>query len=148
MSRVNIYNVQPAAYKAFFAVEAYLKQCAFNPIIEEIVRVRTSQINGCAYCIHVHTKGALQHGESQERIFALSVWKESKLFTDKERAVLALVEEMVHIYAQGITDDTYKALEQHFSEDEIAQLIVLCTMMNAWNRLGVATHANELTVYK
>ncbi|CAM3093006.1 carboxymuconolactone decarboxylase family protein [Vibrio rarus] len=147
MTRVNIYQAQPAAYKAFFAVEAYLKQCAFDPIIEELIRVRTSQMNGCAYCIHVHTQGALQHGESAERLFALSVWKESTLFSEKERAVLALVEEMVHIYAQGITDATYVSLSKYFNEDDIAQLMVLCTMMNAWNRLGVATHANEQTKY-
>ncbi|OBT16982.1 alkylhydroperoxidase [Vibrio sp. UCD-FRSSP16_10] len=147
MTRVNIYKSQPGAYKAFFAVEAYLKQCAFEPIIEELIRVRTSQLNGCSYCIHVHTKGALAHGESQERIFALPVWKESVLFSEKERSVLSLVEEMVHIYAQGITDNTYVSLQNYFTDDEIGQLIVLCTMMNAWNRLGVATHANEKTKY-
>lgn len=147
MSRVNIYKNQPEAYKAFFGVEAYLKQCGFDPILEELVRVRTSQINGCAYCIHVHTKGALAHGETQERIFALTVWKESKLFDDKERAILALVEEMAHISAKGVSDETYQALTSHFDEDQISQFIVLCTMMNAWNRLGVATHANELTKY-
>ncbi|GAM57585.1 4-carboxymuconolactone decarboxylase domain [Vibrio ishigakensis] len=147
MSRVNIYKNQPAAYKAFFGVEAYLKQCGFDPILEELVRVRTSQINGCAYCIHVHTKGALAHGETQERIFALSVWKESKLFNEKERSILALVEEMAHITEKGVSDETYQALESHFDEIQISQFIVLCTMMNAWNRLGVATHANELTKY-
>ncbi|GAD90797.1 hypothetical protein VHA01S_056_00140 [Vibrio halioticoli NBRC 102217] len=147
MGRVNIYSSQPAAYKAFFAVEAYLKQCSFDSILEELVRVRTSQLNGCAYCIHIHTQAALERGESRERIFALSVWKESVLFSEKERAVLSLVEEMVHISAQGVTDATYLTLQKYFTEDEIAQLLVLCTMMNAWNRLGVATHANEQTKY-
>ncbi|WEM44195.1 carboxymuconolactone decarboxylase family protein (plasmid) [Photobacterium sp. DA100] len=139
MSRVNIYVAQPEAYKAMFGLESYIKECNLSPVLEELIRVRTSQINGCAYCIQMHTTAALEQGETQERLFSLPAWKESPLFTSEERAVLALTEEITHISKYGVSDTTYKQLAKYFEEVQIAQLIMLVSVMNTWNRIAVAT---------
>ncbi|MGF1729976.1 carboxymuconolactone decarboxylase family protein [Photobacterium kasasachensis] len=143
MSRVNIYTSQPEAYNAMFTLEKYIKSCNLPPILEELIRVRTSQINGCAYCIQMHSKSALEHGESQERLFSLPAWKESQLFTPQERAVLALTEEATQISNNGVSDTTYRQLEESFDPPQIAQLIMLISTMNAWNRMAIATKIQE-----
>ncbi|WED27653.1 carboxymuconolactone decarboxylase family protein [Vibrio sp. DW001] len=139
MSRVNIYATQPEAYNAMFTIEGYIKKCNLSPILEELIRVRTSQINGCAYCIQMHSKAALEKGETQERLFSLPAWNESPLFTSEERAVLALTEEITHISNYGVSDTTYKQLTEYFEQVQIAQLIMLVSIMNTWNRISVAT---------
>jgi len=143
MSRVNIYATQPEAYNAMFTLEKYIKNSKLPPILEELIRVRTSQINGCAYCIQMHTKSALQQGETHERLFLLSAWKQSSLFTPEEQAVLALTEEVTQISNDGVSDTTYKQLEEHFDRKQIAQLIMLISKMNIWNRIAVATNVHE-----
>ncbi|MCW8332192.1 carboxymuconolactone decarboxylase family protein [Photobacterium sp. SDRW27] len=139
MSRVNIYAAQPEAYNAMFGLENYIKKSNLSPVLNELIRVRTSQINGCAYCIQMHTTAALEQGETQERLFSLPAWKESQLFTSEERAVLALTEEITHISKHGVSDTTYKQLAEYFEEVQIAQLIMLVSVMNTWNRIAVAT---------
>lgn len=142
MSRVNIYATQPEAYNAMFTLEDYIKKCNLSPILEELVRVRTSQINGCAYCIQMHSKAALEKGETQERLFSLPAWKESPLFTSEERAVLALTEEITQISNYGVSDTTYTQLAMYFEQIQIAQLIMLVSIMNTWNRISVATQVH------
>ena len=139
MSRVNIYTSQPEAYNAMFILEDYIKNCGLSPILEELIRVRTSQINGCAYCIELHTKAALKNGETHKRLFSLTAWKESPLFSSEERAVFALIEEITHISNNGVCDATYNQLAEYFEEAQIAQLIMLVSVMNVWNRMAVAT---------
>ncbi|MCZ4279636.1 carboxymuconolactone decarboxylase family protein [Kiloniella laminariae] len=138
MTRIDIAKVQPAAYDAMFGLEKYLETSDLEPILIELVKIRASQINGCAYCIQMHTKAALGKGEAVERIFALSAWKESPMFSDQERAVLALTEEMTHISRQGVTDRVYAQVQEHFNEEQIGQIIMLVTTINAWNRIALA----------
>lgn len=139
MKRVNIYNTQPEAYHAIFAVEKYVKESNLQPLLEELIRTRVSQINGCAYCIQMHTQSALKAGESAERLFALTAWRESTMFTSEERAALALCDEITHISNSGVSDDTYTSAQRYFSDEKMSQIITLISLMNLWNRIAVST---------
>ncbi|WP_085905632.1 carboxymuconolactone decarboxylase family protein [Kiloniella majae] len=138
MTRVNIHKIQPAAYDAMFGLEKYLGTTDIGPQLAELIKTRVSQINGCAYCIQMHTKIALDNGETAERLFALSAWKESPLFSEKERAVLALTEEVTLISEHGVSDRVYNRVGEHFSDEQIAQIIMAITTINAWNRIAIA----------
>jgi AhpD family alkylhydroperoxidase len=138
--RLNIKALEPDAYKAMHVLEAYLKNCDISPVHRELVKIRASQINGCAYCIQLHAGDARKLGETEHRIYALSAWKESPLFSDEERALLALTEEVTLIAGHGVSDETYNNMLQYFDEKTIAQIIMLIITINAWNRIAVATH--------
>lgn len=138
--RIDIQQVQPKAYEAMFALEKYLSQSKIEPLLKELIKIRVSQINGCSYCINLHTKDARKLGETEQRIYGLSAWRETPFYNDTERAVLALAEEITHISVHGVSDETYnKALEQ-LGEEKLAQVIMAIITINAWNRIGVSTH--------
>ena len=138
--RINIHGVQPEAIKAMLAVERYLSDAELDVTLKELIKVRASQNNGCAYCIAMHTEFALDHGESNERLVALAAWKESSLFSEQERAVLQLTDEVTHISENGLSDDTYDAALHALGESALAQAIVQIAAINSWNRIAVATH--------
>src|SRR3954468_15463978 len=106
--RVNIEQTQPATWKAMYGLSVAVNKSSLSPILKHLVKVRTSQINSCAYCINMHTKEALAIGETQQRLFLLSAWKETTIFTDEEKALLALVEEVTLIHHNGVSDVTYQ----------------------------------------
>ena len=137
--RIEIKKLEPAAYKAMLELEAYGQSCKINPIIKELVKIRASQINGCAYCLDMHTEDALKLGESPRRVFALSAWRESHLFSEEERAALQLTEEVSKIDEKGVTEKTYEKALQLFGENATAQIIMLIVIINAWNRIAIAT---------
>ncbi len=137
--RVNIKVAQPQAYQAMYALEGYLNATNLSKTHRELIKVRASQINGCAFCIDLHTKDALKLGETNQRIFLLNAWHEVDLFTQEEKALLALTEEITLITKEGVTDETYKNLEAFFSQEVIAQLIMAVIAINAWNRMAIAT---------
>ena len=138
--RIVIKDLQPKAYEAMFALEKYLSQSQIEPLLKELIKIRVSQINGCSYCINLHTKDARKLGETEQRIYGLSAWRETPFYNDTERAVLALAEEITHISLHGVSDETYnKALEQ-LGEEKLAQVIMAIITINAWNRIGVSTH--------
>lgn len=137
--RVQISEKDPKAYKAMFGMEAYLGTTEITGVLADLVKIRASQINNCAYCIEMHSGEALKHGESQHRLFALAAWKESPLFTDKERAAFAMTDEITLIASKGLTDASYLEASTYFSELEIAQLIMLIGVINMWNRIAVST---------
>lgn len=139
MSRVKIHDVQPKAYEAMFGLEKYLEAAELPRHLTELIRLRASQINGCAYCIQLHSQAALKLGESNERLFAVAGWKESHLFTDKERAAFALTDEVTQIAGRGVSDAVYDRLSEYFSEAQVAQLIMTLVTINAWNRIAVTT---------
>ncbi|MEH6629207.1 MAG: carboxymuconolactone decarboxylase family protein [Halopseudomonas aestusnigri] len=141
MNRVKIHNIQPTAYQAMFGLETYLETVDLPGYLIELIKIRASQINGCAYCIQMHSKAAQKQNEAIDRLFALSAWKESLLFTDEERSALALTEEVTLISRHGVSDAVYKDVEKHFNEVQTAQLIMTITIINAWNRIAVTTHA-------
>lgn len=138
MSRINIQQVQPAAYQAMFGLEGYMAKSTIAANLQEMVRIRASILNGCQFCIGMHTEAATKLGESNERITALENWQASDLFNDKEQAVLAATDEITNISVEGLSKETYTNLGMFFSEEEIAQLIMLAAIINAWNRIGVS----------
>jgi AhpD family alkylhydroperoxidase len=137
--RISIKDVEPEAYKAMMVLENYAKNIQVSPKLKELIKIRASQINGCAYCIDMHTEQAIKLGESGRRIFALSVWKESHLFTDEERIVLQLTEEITSISLQGVSESTYRDVINFFDEKITAQIIMQIVLINSWNRIAVST---------
>ncbi len=139
--RINISTIEPQAYKAMLGLETYLAGTDFPKTLKELIKIRASQINSCAYCIDMHTKDALKNGETNQRIFLLSAWKEAKyLFTEEEQTVLTMTEEITLIHKNGLSDETYQKATEFFTEEQIAQIIMAIVTINAWNRIAVSTH--------
>lgn len=140
MKRININKVQPEAYKAMLGMEKYIRESGLSPKLCELIKVRASQINGCAYCVDMHTQEALKNGETSQRLFAVTAWKESPLFTDEERAALQMTDEITLISKDAVSDETYnKVLELH-GEENLARIIMQIIIINSWNRIAVSTH--------
>jgi len=137
--RISIKDIEPEAYKAMLAMESYVKNIEVNPTLKELIKIRASQLNGCAYCVDMHTEQAMKLGESERRIFALTVWKESHLFTDEERAVFELTDEVTLIAAHGVRNKTYDTIVNLFGEKITAQIIMQIVLINSWNRIAVST---------
>jgi AhpD family alkylhydroperoxidase len=137
--RVNINETEPQAFKAMYALENYLGTIQLSKIQKELIKIRASQINGCAFCIDMHTKDALKYGETTQRIFLLNAWHETQLFTEEEKTILAITEEITLISNKGLSDETYKKAEQFFDKNQIAQIIMAVVTINAWNRIAVST---------
>ena len=137
--RVNIAAIFPEAYKGMYALVTALNKTALTPIQKELIKIRASQINHCAFCLNMHTKDALKYGETQQRIFLLDAWRETDLFTPEEKAMLALTEEVTLISQHGVSDAVYKEAQQYFSDEQIAHIIMAVVIINAWNRISVST---------
>ncbi|HKY94285.1 MAG TPA: carboxymuconolactone decarboxylase family protein [Kiloniellales bacterium] len=127
----------PAGYKAAAQLEAALKASGLEYSLFELVKTRASQINGCAFCIHMHTTDAMKHGETPMRLFLLDAWRESSLYSPRERAALAWTESLTEIADKGAPDAEYEELTRHFSEAEIVNLTMLIGLINLWNRLAI-----------
>ncbi|MGC0332150.1 AhpD family alkylhydroperoxidase [Streptomyces sp. SAI-170] len=142
--RMNFAAVAPKVFKAVLALDAAARQ-GIDPVLLELVQIRASQLNRCAYCLDYHTGDARKAGESEARIYQLSAWEESSLFTEKERAALALTE-AVTLLPQGVHDHVYDEAARHFEEQELAQLIALIFTVNTWNRMNVTTRKTPGTM--
>jgi AhpD family alkylhydroperoxidase len=138
--RVNYTKLSKEPLQALFALEKYAENCGLERSLLELVRIRASQINGCAYCLDMHTQDARAAGESEQRIYALSAWRETPFFTARERAALAWTEAVTRI-GEGIPDELFEATRQHFSEQEIADLTWAVIAINSWNRLAISFRA-------
>ena len=138
--RINIDETEPQAYKAMYALEGYLANSQLSKSHKELIKIRASQINGCAFCIDMHTKDALKNGETQQRIFLLSAWREASIFCEEEKVILALTEEITLIHNKGLTDATYLRALDLFGKNYLAQMIMAVVTINAWNRIAVSTH--------
>lgn len=137
--RMSIRNLEPDAYDTLLNLEKYIGSTGLDRGLRELIRIRASQINGCAYCIQLHTTEARDLGEEERRIYALSAWHESPLFTPEERVVLAMTDEITDISLNGLTDETYHEARQFFDEHTLARLILQIVSINSWNRIAVAT---------
>ncbi|MFF1902881.1 carboxymuconolactone decarboxylase family protein [Kitasatospora sp. NPDC058218] len=135
--RMNLATAAPKVFKAVLALDAAAR-AGLDPVLVELVQIRASQINHCAYCIDHHIGDARKAGESEKRIHQLSAWEDSSLYTAEERAALALTE-AVTLLPQGVCDAVYDEAAAHFGEKELAQLIALIFTVNAWNRMNVST---------
>ena len=138
--RVNIEQTQPQTWKAMYGLSAVVNKASISAIQKHLIMVRTSQINSCAFCLNMHTEEALKIGETQQRLFLVSAWRETDLFTDEEKAILALTEEVTLIHQSGVSNGTYKQAEKFFSPQTIGEIIMSIIVMNAWNRIAVSTH--------
>ena len=139
--RMNIFHKAPGVAKALMAVEAGIEKSGLDPGLIELVRLRASQINGCAFCIHMHVKDALQRGESAMRLHLIAGWRESPLFSDRERAALNWTESLTKVAETGAPDADYDLLKSQFSEAEIAHLTLLVGTINLWNRAQIGLRA-------
>jgi len=139
-TRINIQQLEPKAYQAMFGLEVYLRNASLNPTHKELLKLRASQINGCAYCVDMHTTDAMKQGETPRRLFAVSAWKESPLFSEEERIVLEMTEELTLIHRQGVSKESYDRAIATFGDHYTAQLIMAIVTINAWNRIAVSTH--------
>jgi AhpD family alkylhydroperoxidase len=137
-NRISMGKVDPAAYKAMFELEKYWKTTNISPLHQEMIRTRASQVNGCAYCIDMHTHDARKAGETERRIYALNAWRETPFFTEEERAILALTE-AVTLITKGVPDDVYNQAVNILGEQMTAQVIMGTAIINAWNRIGIST---------
>jgi len=137
-TRINIKKVEPAAYEAMYGLEKYISTTNINPILLELIKMRASQINGCAFCLNMHSKDARKIGETEQRLYLLNAWKETTLFTEEEKAVLALTEE-VTLISNHVSDETYRNASRFFNEQDLARLIMAIITINAWNRIAIAT---------
>ncbi len=135
--RLNPNTSAPEAMKAMIALESYIKTSGLEPSLIELVKMRASQINGCAFCLHMHSADARAHGETEERLYLLDAWRESPLYSDRERAALAWTEALTLIAQTHAPDDAYDKLKQHFSDEEQVKLSLLIATINAWNRLAI-----------
>ena len=136
-TRLNVYAVAPKAIQPMLDMEAYIAGSGLEHSLVELLKMRASQINGCAFCLHMHSRDARAAGETEERLYLLNGWRESSLYTPRERAALGWTESLTLIAQTQAPDADYDALKEHFSELEIANLTVLITTINAWNRLAV-----------
>lgn len=143
-ARLNIAKVDATAYKAMMGLETYLTGIFLTPIQKELIKIRASQINGCAFCLDMHTKDALKYGETPQRIFLLNAWRETELFNAEEQVLLEMTEEITLIHQQGLTEETYQKAKNLFDEKQIAQIIMAIITINAWNRIGISTHLELL----
>ncbi|WP_313580970.1 carboxymuconolactone decarboxylase family protein [Chishuiella sp.] len=137
--RIDIEKISPKAYDAICGLENYLQSSSLPNIFFELIRIRASQINGCAFCINMHSSDALKLGETHQRIFLLSVWRETSLYTKEEQIILAMTEEITLINENGLSDETYMLAKNVFNENEIAEIIMAIITINAWNRIGIST---------
>ena len=139
-SRLKMGVVQPEAYKAMAALEKYLSATSIDPRHKELIKVRASIINGCAYCVDKHSKDALKLGESVQRLMLVGVWREARnLFTEEEQTIFLLTEEITNIQHGGLSDETYRKSIALFGEPKTAEMMMAIITINAWNRIGVAT---------
>jgi AhpD family alkylhydroperoxidase len=138
--RFKMHETLPEVWKAMYALSGSLHTDKITKLQYHLIKVRASQINGCVFCLDMHTKEALHDGETQQRLFLLNAWKESDLYTPEEKAVLAIAEEVTLISAQGLTDATYAQAAAFFDSEAIAQIIMATIIINAWNRIAITTH--------
>ncbi|MGN8068767.1 carboxymuconolactone decarboxylase family protein [Mucilaginibacter sp. SG564] len=138
--RMNINEAEPRIYKAMAVADNYLPQFDLERRLQELIRIRVSQINGCGYCIDYHTKDALALGETTQRLFALAAWWETPFFTEEEQAILQLATEVTRIADHGVSDQTYQNALRLLGEKKLAQVIFVTTTINSWNRIAIAMH--------
>jgi AhpD family alkylhydroperoxidase len=137
-TRIKIDQVEPEAYAAIRALSDYVNTTRLPAIQKELIKIRASQINGCAFCIDMHTRDARAAGETEQRIYALSAWRDTPFFTPEERALLALTEE-VTLIGHHVSDATYDEAARHFDDQYLAQIIMTIILINCWNRVAIST---------
>ncbi|MCX7523004.1 carboxymuconolactone decarboxylase family protein [Microbacterium sp. STN6] len=139
--RLDMNALEPEGYQAVLGMEKFVRSSSLEPSLRELVKIRASQLNGCAFCLDMHSRDAVAGGETPRRIYVLSAWREAPdLFTERERAAMELTERVTLIGEDGVPEDVWQRVRAQFDEHETAQLIFAIAQINVWNRLAVATH--------
>ncbi|WP_431121750.1 carboxymuconolactone decarboxylase family protein [Flagellimonas flava] len=139
-TRIQVGETEPKAYQAVFGLEGYLAQSELKKSHYKLIKVRASQINGCAFCIDMHTKEALKLGETQERLFLLDAWRDIDVFSEEEKVILQMTEEVTKIHEKGLTPETYQKAIKFFDAHYFSQIIMAIATINVWNRIAISTH--------
>ena len=137
-TRIDYNKVSPQVLRALFGLNAPIESSGLEPALLELVKMRASQINGCAYCLDMHTKDARAAGETEQRLYLLDAWREAPLYTERERAALAWTEAVTLVTDGHVPDDVYDEVSNHFTEDELVALTLAIVAVNGWNRLNIA----------
>jgi AhpD family alkylhydroperoxidase len=137
-TRLNSANVVPGAYRAMYQLEQYVRSSGLEASLLELVKIRASQLNGCAYCLDMHTKDARAAGESEQRIYLLSAWQEAPFYSERERAALEWTEALTLIADNHVPDDIYERVSAHFTEEELVNLTLAVVTINGWNRIAIS----------
>src|SRR5260370_19839924 len=140
-TRMNYSKAAPGVMKAMNGLESYLADCGLEPALQDLVKLRASQISGCAYCVDMHSLDACAGGETEQRLYALPVWQETPFFSERERAALLWAEKLTLISLDHVPDEVFEQVRAHFSEEELANLTLAIATINAWNRFGIAFRA-------
>ncbi len=135
---INYSKIAPGAYHTMRELETYVKQSGLEASLLELVRLRASQINGCAYCIDMHTKDARSEGESEQRLYCLSAWRETPFYSDRERAALAWTEAVTKISEGPVPEEVFDQAKMQFTEKELVDLTMAVITINGWNRLAIS----------
>ena len=133
-------KAEPSAYKAMLTFSSYLENSRISKSHQELIKIRASQLNGCAFCLDMHTKDARKYGETEQRLYVLSAWRDTTFFSPEEQAILALTEEVTLISQGGVKAETYQKAIELFDEIYISQLIMAIVIINSWNRIAITTH--------
>lgn len=136
--RLNYQSAAPGALKGMLELEKFVHSSGLERRLYHLIKTRASQINGCAYCLDMHTKDARKAGETEQRLYLLSAWRETAMFSDRERAALAWTEAMTLISENDMSDELYEQVTQHFSEQEVVALSMAIIAINGWNRLAIS----------
>jgi AhpD family alkylhydroperoxidase len=137
-SRIVIPTVAPEAYQALMNLEGYISKTSLTQTHKELIKIRTSQINGCAYCINMHTADARKYGETEQRIYLISAWREADIYTEEEKAIFALTEE-VTLISNHVSEEVYQNAANLFNEKYLAEIILTIITINSWNRFAITT---------
>ena len=137
-ARIDLMHVTPGVIQAMLGLERQVRQAGFDHRLLDLVRMRASQINGCSYCLDMHSKDARANGETEQRLYGLNAWRETPYYSARERAALEWTEALTLVTEGHVPDDVYERVRQEFSEDELAHLSLAIVAINGWNRLNVA----------
>jgi AhpD family alkylhydroperoxidase len=140
-ARIDVTKVAPEAYQAMAGLDKYIRQSGLEPSLLNLVLMRASQINGCAYCIDMHSKDARAAGETEQRLYELDAWRDTPFYTDRERAALAWTEAVTLVSQSHVPDQVYEHARKHFSEKELVDLTLAVVEINAWNRIAISLRA-------
>ena len=138
MQRIDVTKVNPSAYQAVASLQSYVDQSGLDAKLRDLIKIRASQINGCAFCLAMHTRDARKRGETEERMHLLDAWREAPVYSARERAALGWIEAITLVTQGHVPDDAFDEVRKHFSEKEIVDLTAAAVAINTWNRLAIA----------
>jgi AhpD family alkylhydroperoxidase len=143
--RLDIATVSPAAYRGMLGLEKFIHESSIEPKLVHLLKMRASQINGCAYCLDMHSKDARAEGETEQRLYGLDAWREAPYYTDRERAALEWTESLTRISEGHVPDEVYERARKQFSERELVELTMIGVAINGWNRISIALRSEAGT---